>query len=473
MKKHIRFGGGKKRRLWIFFGLLLAFISYIYQDAVATQRHGIEVWNVLWQGKMLDYYSHCYQNTSCAAAYDITIYILFGIWNFPVWIFEKITGINSQNISFFLIYGKGLVVITWLGCFKITGEIYHRIIKSEVNNIMYSPGVFFAISPLVTVYSIYTGNYDILSLFFILLGIYMLFENNIKCFILSFAISISIKYFALWIFILLIIMYEKKVHKILEYTFMGVSISIAEKLIFRNDMILKMAGGDSLIYSNALSGVIHAGESNIFGLGQVSICLVLYIFLCIYCYLEIPENSSEFRYKCIYVCMCAWSIFFMFFQYNSYWIILMIPFMTGLVFSDRDRFAINLILEIVFTVGIYISMNIRQWWIVGYPNGASTSEAVDSILRGIFHMEIGGTYSIGQWMYRLNDKIEIFSIANSVCIAALAAILYINRPGSKVKVVNAESMEKIIYRLRMGLAVCLLVLAPIIYIIQIIVFNVP
>lgn len=151
----------------------------------------------------------------------------------------------------------------------------------------------------------------------------------------------------------------------------------------------------------------------------------------------------------------------------------MIPFMTGLVFSDRDRFVINLILEIVFTVGIYISMNIRQWWIVGYPNGASTSEAVDSILRGIFHMEIGGTYSIGQWMYRLNDKIEIFSIANSVCIAALAAILYINRPGSKVKVVNAESMEKIIYRLRMGLAVCLLVLAPIIYIIQIIVFNVP
>ena len=333
----------------------------------------------------------------------------------------------------------------------------------------YSPTFFFSVSLLLTTYSLYTGNYDILSLTFILYGIYNLLIDKKILFIVLFAVAISMKYFAFWVYIPLILLYEKNIWKIGRDVFLGCSVSLIEKCIFNNDVALKASGVDSLVYSNAIAEVLRSGRSSVFGVGDISLCIVAYAFLCIYCYFLIPDKSREFFYKSFYVCAVAWFIFFTFFQYNSYWIVLLVPFLTGLVFSNRKRFAINIIFEMLFSISMYLSMNIRQWWIVGYPFGDSKAGLLEEMIKRYDTVANDNRfYSLGEKLYLINFSQDILLVLNSICIVAACVLLYINRPQSKVEFYCQKQTENLLYSVRNVINVLVLIMPSVIYIWQLI-----
>lgn len=461
-----------KKSVKIIIGMcfLFAFISYAYQDALATQRHGIEVWNALIDGRIKDYYNYCLEHTSCAAAYDFSLYFIFALWNLPIWIIERIFNINAQNYSLVIIYGKVIVLIAYIFCIKILKRIYNMIGDTTISmDEKYSPTFFFSVSLLLTTYSLYTGNYDILSMTFILYGIYNLLIDKKILFIVLFAVAISMKYFAFWVYIPLILLYEKNIWKIGRDVFLGCSVSLIEKCIFNNDVALKASGVDSLVYSNAIAEVLHSGRSSVFGVGDISLCIVAYAFLCIYCYFLIPDKSREFFYKSFYVCAVAWFIFFTFFQYNSYWIVLLVPFLTGLVFSNRKRFAINIIFEMLFSISMYLSMNIRQWWIVGYPFGDSKAGLLEEMIKRYDTVANDNRfYSLGEKLYLINFSQDILLVLNSICIVAACVLLYINRPQSKVEFYCQKQTENLLYSVRNVINVLVLIMPSVIYIWQLI-----
>lgn len=460
----------RKNIKWVIcISFLFIFISYVYQDALATQRHGIEVWNALFTGKIKDYYAWCLENTSCAAAYDFSLYFLFAVWNFPIWIIEKICNINALDSSIAIIYGKGLVLIAYILCIRILKKLYKMVADTAITSKeYYDPVFYFAVSLLVTTYSLYTGNYDILSLVFILYGIYYILVDNKMMFIFLFSLAISMKYFAFWVFIPIILLYEKNVLKIGGYFLGGSLISIIEKLFFNNDVALKAGGGDSLVYTNAIAGVLRAGSSDILGVGEISLCVVAYVLVCIYCYFQKNDDSKEFIYKVFYTCAISWIIFFMFFQYNSYWIVLLIPFLVVLVFSDKRRFAINMIFESVFSIALYLSMNIRQWWIVGYPYGNSKAGLLEWIISQKRNLENGKVFgTLGKWLSSLSFESDMLLVINSICIVSISVLLYINRPGSVVEFKCEEKTEEIVYNVRTVFNILILILPSIIYIYQV------
>ena len=119
----------KKRLALILMGLgisIVIFVSFVYSDVTETTRHGITFWNVLFQGRLNEFYT---QNeniviseqfgVSLAAIYDFPLYLLFAVWDIPLWIYEKISGSYALDTWIGLLYAKSISVPF------ITGIIYY------------------------------------------------------------------------------------------------------------------------------------------------------------------------------------------------------------------------------------------------------------------------------------------------------------------------------------------------------------
>lgn len=244
--------------MWVI-TIALLFVSYVYMDFIATQRHGIEFWNVLINGNLKNFYSYCAENTICPAAYDFTFYGIFAIWNFPCWVYERISGLNSQECIWFVLYGKGLVLASYIVCIKIVNDI-GTLLFPEKKDVRI--GVTFGSSSLILVYSIYTGNYDILTVVFILAGIYYLIKYNMDSrtkyyilYLLLFSIATSMKYFAIWLFIPITLLKNKNVLVVFRDIACCVLITCLEKIYFMNDSILNNTNLNILSSQNAISSI--------------------------------------------------------------------------------------------------------------------------------------------------------------------------------------------------------------------------
>ena len=90
----------KRNFLWKLGGIsaLLFFSLYLYSDICHTSIRGIVFWDTLFQGRLNEFYSYFYPGVENSyfpsgvadASYDFLFYIIFAIWDFPLWCFEKI-----------------------------------------------------------------------------------------------------------------------------------------------------------------------------------------------------------------------------------------------------------------------------------------------------------------------------------------------------------------------------------------------
>lgn len=110
---------------------IFIFSSHAYQDFCETMRHGLTVWDALFDGKLIDFYAYCGGNnggiycgsdtlgTYMDARYDFTIYVIFAIWNFPLWLIEHFGGGNIQNSFIAMLYAKSML----LAAVAVTGRL--------------------------------------------------------------------------------------------------------------------------------------------------------------------------------------------------------------------------------------------------------------------------------------------------------------------------------------------------------------
>jgi Gpi18-like mannosyltransferase len=146
---------------------------------------------------------------------------------------------------------KTLLALFYIG----SAIVIHKIaglIESPYKTKSSLVSTLFATSPFV-IFSVFIfSGYDVISVFFTLLGFYYYLKKDIKRFIFFFAIAISCKYFATILFFPLILMIEKRPIHITKYLILG-SLAVALGLcfywrseIFRQEifnlMLLKIKG---------------------------------------------------------------------------------------------------------------------------------------------------------------------------------------------------------------------------------------
>ena len=99
----------------VILSLLFFYLTYFYTDVAITTRSGIDFWTYLFQGEITHFYDLSknmtfYDTLHCDALYDFTIYIIFALWDFPLWVIEQTLHIDALYSTGCLLWAKAIML---------------------------------------------------------------------------------------------------------------------------------------------------------------------------------------------------------------------------------------------------------------------------------------------------------------------------------------------------------------------------
>lgn len=344
------------------------FVIYIYFDICETAPSSLNIWNGLFGGNILDFYSMHYEgvvgsyipNGVTGGAYDFLLYVIFAIYNFPLWIYEKLTGTSFLLSYLGRVYMKSILIVFMILSAWILGKIVKVLTENE--NLPFWTMFLFLYSEIAANTIVVIGGYDILSVFFTLAGLYFYLKNDNKKFVFFFAVAVVCKMFALWVYVPLVLLREKKIHRIFLYGLGSVSLVIIPKLLMAG---LNLFRTTEEVRSNAViahSGIINdklfMGSGAPISLESIPLFFVALFLLWWICWKK--EKATD--YEVIFVCLVSMSIFFLFADTMPYWIILLLPYVVLVMVLNPSGYQDNVILEGIFSIGfiLYSACTARQ-----------------------------------------------------------------------------------------------------------------
>jgi hypothetical protein len=340
---------------------IIFFISYIYMDILETVRMGINVWKSIENGQLFNYYSFNYNvplappldNKQVSPGYGFSLYILFAVWNFPLWILERFLHINVFSNILCLLYMKLMLLFFLFGSAIILRKICKQL---GISGNREKWAVFLFLSSGFVMSSLFImTQYDIIMIFFLLIGIYMYLKDNMKYFTLFFSLAISFKMFAFLVFIPLLLLKKKNILSLILYFLASISITILFKIPFIFDNGIK--GSLSFLIMRMLT-------SNVFTIGVSAIYLypAALLALCIFCYIKNIESQEENSKYAIYISFLSFSSFFILTPAYPYWFIMLTPFLPLILLQNEKYFQINLILDTAASGSMIILQQLVYGW---------------------------------------------------------------------------------------------------------------
>lgn len=329
-----------------------ASITCYYTDLRSLTVWTTNFWDTLYYtGNFRNYYSFSSQNLyfldHAMVGSDILIYIPWAIWNLPIWILQRFHNMTILEHPLMLFYSKCFLILMLL----LTAIALYRVLRrlsdvpeSNLQNIILFASSFFVLTGIA-----YIGQNDILVIFFFLLALECFLSEKIKTFLLFAAISIAMKPFFIFSFIALILLKEKKIHKIILYIIAGMSIYFLQKIPFYH----------APMYNESLS---YGPTGNIIGLlleaslpfTRVGVSIFVLSLLLVYLLAYFDTNRNRSNQRCIYYCTMPFICFFAFTNFESYRPIYLLVLLV-LLFAAKPAYKrINLILEMLFTGALIV-----------------------------------------------------------------------------------------------------------------------
>lgn len=356
---------------------LLFFYSFIYNDIIETMRMGIDVWYSLFDGQLNYFYARrtpvdaiAYPKT-VQGVYDFPIYIVFALWNFPLWIAENFFGVDVFRSPACLMWGKTLLLFA---SFLIAGALYRLCGTLKMNEksslfavILFLTSNFFMSSVIMM------SAYDIVVLYFAILGIDYYFKGDMKKFTFCFMCAIPLKFFALLIFVPLVLLREKRIWRIALYLIE----SVLPILIFRLFIPCRAVFEDPSSAAISLGNIFKATElSNLAflytvtyewpaSLSRIYLSLGFWGVLYLVCYFYKPDGEEKIRKWGIYVCFLTFANLFITCMTHPYWVMLLLPFIVIMMAADRRYIYVNLVLETLMTWGMLLAQMFKFAWCFG------------------------------------------------------------------------------------------------------------
>lgn len=368
---------------FIILGVVL--FSHMYFDFFATYRHGLNFWYALSEGHPFSFYSYARaipgmtinREVSCGAAYDFTIYAVFAIWNFPAWVYEKISGTPAESVLWCLLWGKLMLAVIAIASAAGVRKI-HELITGDREESKTALFVYlFSGILIVSVY--YIGQYDIIGVLFAIYGVYYYLKKDYKKFYLFFALAITCKYFALLMFLCLVLLYEKRILYIIRDMILGCWLVAVEKILFSLGKSYEEIHPLAEVAAKPVTGIagtsiLSSRTSYLFslqyhmGVDSISVFVLAIGLLCAYCYLQKREDNYAFYYKVLYVSFAANTFFIIFAASTPYWAVLLAPWLVLTIYCKGEHLKLNMLLETVGTASFLVWHMAREPYIFRSDN---------------------------------------------------------------------------------------------------------
>ena len=452
--------------LWIGTIVILSvlLISHTYNDILVTTRHGINFWDILLDGKFIAFYDinitesgNEFYNVKQACAYNILLYIVFALWNFPLYLLERLANVDVMNNIACLVYAKLLPVTAMIVTAMIVKKILEALhIPQDQHNLMLY--LYISSSLLVTVIFI-TGQYDVLSLVFQLLGVYAFIKGDDKKFVIWFGIAFCFKFFAIVIFIPLMLLRYKKVFQWVKCSATVIAIWLPTELPFwiYNAFLRStntMASGRESFTAGLLKKMLFSANFK----SVLNVFIVAYAAIILWCYLQ-EYDSKVSAYKGIWASFVSYAAFFGLMDAYPYWSVLLAPFVTLAIAMSTKHLYINTLLETIGYAGLLgVNMFKYNWVYFG-----------DTLKPMVWSRILQGTrFSTGfenSLIYKIiiapSPQNELFPILNSAFVAAVLALAYITYPRDNGSMMQKypnfkEYRDVIVLRFLVNAMICLL-----------------
>lgn len=334
------------------------FYSYIYGDILTTARMGISLWDNLFSGSIRSYYRDTFQLTTLGyeqqvwATYDFPIYVIFSIWNFPLWVIEHFGKIDVLNNVLCLMWIKTMLIPF---IFYFLKALYRVCVIGNYDRnravlvcIMFITSGFFFSAILID------GQYDIIEMCFIMLGIEAYLKNDMKKFCLWFTIAIPLKLFALLLFVPLLLLREKRILRIIGYT-------IIPFLVLALFRILIPTASDNVDENGEMMSHFPFEYTAHLGLEKIYIFFMLLGIILLACWFVKLSQENEFK-VIMYLCFIVYFVEFTTMLATPYWLLMMVPFLCLITLSDNKYFLVNSILELLMTAGLFFAQMFHFYW---------------------------------------------------------------------------------------------------------------
>lgn len=385
---------------WIIFIVLsiLCSLCFIQGDILHTAGSSFAYLN----GHIWDFYEYNQKHFTVNNYYPST-YILFAIWNIPI----KLMGLYPVPTTV-----VSLATIMWFKLLPVCFYLYSAILVYKIALSMgmgESKSMLCAYAFLTTPIAFFSqfifGQYDIFTVFFMLLGIYFFLKKDMIKFVLFFGIAITFKYFALLFFLPMLLLREKNYYKIFICC-LAVMIPIAiETAIYMGSsaFVAGVLGFGVVNYILEAGTVIH---------GQTHLSFVV-IFLLL-CYAWAYFINTKDRYEEV-----KWMLFFSnivvflcfgFSMWNPQWLLLAVPFLVLSTFINK-KFDTFIILDVLCML-FFVMFTINTW-----PNHVDQAMLNTGVLKDITKGSVGKYLTMA----------DIFMIKNTTILySCFSATLLIN-----------------------------------------------
>ena len=444
----------------------ISLVSHNYNDLLITTRQGINFWDILFDGNFLSFYelNVCISGNPVydhlqGCAYNIVVYLAFAIWNFPMYLLERFAGVDVMNSIPCLVYQKLAIAAGMAATIVLFKKILEELdIPEEKHDLMV---YLYASSTLLTSVVFITGQYDIFSLIFQLLGVLAFVKGKDRAFVWWFGLAVCFKYFALVIFLPLMLLKQKKVIswiKSLVILIVPLLITKLPFILFSQQTSSGGVAGD-VIGVNLMAGMLGSSNANI----NINFFVIAYAGILVWCYLQKDDPETN-ACKGIWASLLAYTAFFGLMNAYPYWSVIMAPFVTLVIAMAPHQLYLNLILETIGMAGLVFANMVRYSWV--YFGDTLKPMIWPHVLKGTgFSADYSGSLIAGlvSWLSQetYHQEVAFPAIANSAFVAAVILMAMIAYPGNKENRLQSWPDEKeywdvLLVRFAVNAVVCLL-----------------
>jgi len=252
------------------------------------------------------------------------MYILFAIWEIPLHVLNLASNpenwIASTPIE--IAWSKLLIILFFFASSILVNKIATLIqIKKPINK--FSINAIYLTSPIAIFIIFIFSQYDIFGIFFSLFGVYFYLKKRWSLFLMFFSIAISFKFFALIIFVPLVLLTEKNIKKIIFSFLIGASFTALQLLLYWHSEVFR-----SDIFFNALTKISHSDVPKLSTNLRGFIGVFLYAISCLFFYIKKLKNQKEINFYTILIPIISYGIFYLSIGGNPQWKLLTIPYMS-------------------------------------------------------------------------------------------------------------------------------------------------
>ena len=413
------------RAQWIIYSMLLfaCFLLFKQSDLTHTYTSSYAYLN----GHFADFYDY---NKVYLGGNDYLplLYAIFAIWFIPLKALDLLPisiGSSWQATSAVeIVWAKLLLTIFFVACLMQLRRLTHALGVKKVQGD--EVAALFATSPFVIFAVFIFSQYDIISVYFVLLGLVAYFQRRFLKFVFWFSLAISLKYFAIIIFVPLLLMIEKRIKYLVIYFLAALVPTLVQiALYWHSDIFLgeifTLAGG-------------KAGDA--LGRGAAVLMAGLYALLCIYAFfkkMDFEHQKLFWHLLAIFSSLFAYDLMFSIVRWHPHWLVIIAPFicLTYLYVGHKRTL---IVIELLAYLGFMV-ICVNTW-----EGNADIAMAYQGIFGGLLPNAtlIGRDVLSSKWMPLSRIAFYIYLYSPLLLLAFEAGIKKIKSRSMKIQISSGQ-----------------------------------